>query len=300
MILVTGAMGRIGSATALSLHHGQRPVRAMVPDRARVPQLLESGVALAEGEVEEGRRLSAALEGVLTVLLISRPEVEQLILQERVIDACVSAGVQRIVKLSSAGAAADAPVDAFRWHWRNEQHLQHAALESCTVRPARLMQELLHHLPLLLTSRMLTGCQEHGRVAEVDARDVADVLAALAVAESLPSAPIPVTGPEALSREEQALVLSQRLGRTVSYVPCEADDLRQTLLAAGLPRWHVDELVSLERSAAKGQLAEVTTAVEEITGKPARRFAAFAHELATSLRHAHAPEPAIDSAAGGS
>ncbi len=51
MILVTGAMGRIGSTAALTLHHAGHAVRAFVPLRSRVPALQESGVDLVEGDV---------------------------------------------------------------------------------------------------------------------------------------------------------------------------------------------------------------------------------------------------------
>ena len=124
MILVTGALGRIGNATARALHQRGAAVKALVPSRSRVPGLAELGMTLAEGDYDDGRHLSAALEGVDTVVLLSRPSADLVAVQERVIDACAASGVRRLVKLSATGASATARSDAARWHWRIEQHLQ--------------------------------------------------------------------------------------------------------------------------------------------------------------------------------
>ncbi len=299
MILVTGALGRIGNATALALHHRGAAVKALVPSRSHVPALAELGVPLAEGDYDDGRLLSAALEGVHTVVLLPRPSADLVAVQERVIDACTTAGIRRIVKLSATGASATAHSPAARWHWRIEQHLHHAPLESCVVRPMRQMQELLHQLPLLLTSGILVGCQGEGRVAEIDARDLGAVLAACAVADTLPTEPVLATGPVALDRWAMCELLSSAFGRPVRYAHCSAEELETTLLASGLSPWHVHDLVTTEASAAEGTFDHVTDAVETLTGRPPRRFEQFANELATAISYTHAPERTITGARGG-
>ena len=64
MILVTGALGRIGNATARALHHRGAAVKALVPSRSHVPALAELGIPLAEGDYDDARRLGAALLGL--------------------------------------------------------------------------------------------------------------------------------------------------------------------------------------------------------------------------------------------
>jgi NAD(P)H dehydrogenase (quinone) len=293
MILVTGALGRIGNATARALHSRGAAVKALVPSRSHVPGLAELGIPLAEGDYDDGHRLSAALDGVHTVVLLSRPSADLVAVQERVIDACATAGVQRIVKLSATGANATARSDAARWHWRIEQHLQRAPLVSCVVRPMRQMQELLHQLPLLLTSGMLVGCQGEGRVSEIDARDLGAVLAACAVADAVPDTPVLATGPVALDRWAMCELLSSAFGRPVRYVNCTTTELESTLLASGISPWQVHDLVSTEASAAEGAFDIVTDTVEAMTGRPPRRFEQFANELATALSYTYAPERAV-------
>lgn len=299
MILVTGALGRIGNATARALHHRGAAVKAFVPSRSHVPGLAELGIPLAEGDYDDGQQLTAALDGVHTVVLLSRPYADLVAAQERVIDACATAGVRRIVKLSAAGADAAARSDAARWHWRIEQHLQRAPLASCVVRPMRQMQELLHQLPLLRTSGMLVGAQGEGRVSEIDARDLGAVLAACAVADAVPAEPVLATGPVALDRWAMCELLSSAFGRRVRYVNCTTSELETTLLASGLSPWQVHDLVAMEERAAEGAFDVVTDTVEAMTGRPARRFEQFANELATALSYNDAPERAVKRALGG-
>lgn len=287
MILVTGAMGRIGTAAVAALQQRGAAVRALVPSTTRVPWLSGPGVHLLEGDCDAPHGLDEALDGVTAVILIARPAAEQVDAQRRVMDACAAHGIGRIVKLSVAGAGADAEAEAGRCHWRAERHLLDVAASPGIVRVGRTMQDLLYQEPLFLAHHMIVGCQGNGMAADVDARDVGAVLAGLALATDMPDAPVLATGPEAMGRNDMAAQLGQALGLTLRYVSCTPDELAQVLAGAGVNQWQVDDLVADEEMAAAGQFQTVTDAVERWTGRPARAFAAFANELATSLRYAH-------------
>jgi NAD(P)H dehydrogenase (quinone) len=287
MILVTGAMGRSGTAAVAALHQRGVPTRALVPTRRCVPWLAEYNAELSEGDCDDAERLDRALADVSAVILISRPSAEQVEVQRRVIEACAERGIARVVKLSVAGAREDSDAEAARWHWRAEQHLLSTVAEPCIARAGRTMQDLLHQTPLLLAHHMLVGCQGTGAAADVDARDVGAVLAGLATTNDVPGEPLLVTGPAALSRQDVAALLGQALHIALRYVSCTPLELEQVLLGAGISKWQVDDLVSYEAAAADGHWQEVTDVVPRWSSRPARAFPAFAHELATSLRYQH-------------
>jgi uncharacterized protein YbjT (DUF2867 family) len=224
------------------------------------------------------------------VVLHSAPAPAQVAQQERVIDAALAQGVKRVVKLSAAGASSEAACDVARWHWRVEQRLASSGIESCTVRATRPMQDLLHQVPLLLTSGLLAGCQGSGQVADVDARDVGAVLGALAASPRVDRPLEHVTGPEALDFPAMARVLSHHFGRPVRYVDCTPSDLLQCAQAAGVDSWLAHDMVAWQTEARDGRYAIVHDTIERVTRRPPRRFEAFASELATSLRYANAPE----------
>ncbi len=288
MILVTGAMGRIGTAAVAALHASGVQTRALVPSRCRVPWLNDYHVELLEGEYHDGRAIGEALDGITAVILIARPTADHVESQQRVIDACSERGIARVVKLSIAGAAPETQAAATRWHWQTEQHLLHTAAEPCIVRTGRTMQDLLYQVPLMLAHHMVVGCQGAGRTADPDERDVGAVLAGLATTSTPPADPVLVTGPVALSRAEMTDRMSQSLGLALRYVSCTAAELGQFLLAAGLTRWQMEDLVSYEKDAHDGRWTHVTDAVHRWAGRPARRFDAFANEIGMSLRYRHA------------
>ncbi|HYW32884.1 MAG TPA: NAD(P)H-binding protein [Gemmatimonas sp.] len=290
MILVTGASGRIGTAILRELSGASVPARALARGRARSPLRDEPGVQWIDGDAGDERVLAGALEGVCTVVLHSASAPGQVALQERVISAALSAGVARIVKLSIVGAADDAASDEARWHWRIEQRLGSTGVETCSVRVTRPMQALLHQASLLLTSGLLAGCQGTGQSADVDVRDVGAVLATLATAPRLDCALVTVTGPEAMDFAGMARLLSRQFNRPIRYVDCQPGDMLQCALAAGVDRWIAEDMVAWQTDARDGRYAIVHDTIERVTGRPPRRFEAFANELATSLRYANAPQ----------
>ncbi len=305
MILVIGAMGRIGTATVAALRARGVATRALVPHRRQVPWLLDSGAELVEDDLmgsdgTDPEVLDRLLEGVQGVVLIARPAAEQVDLERLLVDACAERGVRRMVKWSVAGAAENAPADAARWHWRSERHLLRTAAEPCVARSGRLMQDLLYQTPLMLAHHMTVGCQGNGQTADVDARDVGGVLASLAVAAEPPSAPLLVTGPEAFTQQEIATMLGTALGLDIRHVTCTPPELAQLLLAAGVGQWQLEDLVAYEAAVAAGSWNVVTDVVPTWTGRAARPFADFAHDVATSLQYHHFDPPAHGAVQGAS
>lgn len=294
MILVTGAMGRIGTAAVRALVARGYPVRALVPACRRVPWLTELPIACVEGEASEARHLPGLLAEVRTAVLIARQSPLQVAGVEALIDACRAAAIDRVVLLSVAEAAEAAPAQLARQHWQTEQHLIRSGVPHAVVRPVRLMQELQHQVPLMRSQQMVVGCQGDGAVPDVDADDVGRVLTGLVDAPTLPTAPVLVTGASAFTRSAMTSVLGRAWGAPLRYVPSTPLELTQLLLAAGLPRWHVQALVAFEEQARDGRLAEVTDAVPRWTGQPARPLADFANELARAIQYASPPAPLTD------
>lgn len=294
MILVTGATGRIGSCVIRRLRERGLPVRAFGRRHAhRAPR--DAAIEWVEGDLADEAAITDAMRGARVVVLHSAPSPERVRLQEHVIDTAEASGVQRVVKLSTMGAAADAGCDSARWHWRVEQRLARSGVEGCTLRATRMMQELLQQVPLLLTSGLLAGCQGDGRAADVDARDVGDMLAELAAADDAPDHLLQITGPEAMSFATMAMHLAQQLKRPVRYVDCAPADLLRCMEAAGVEHWQAHDRATWQTEARAGRHAIVHDTLQRLTGRAPRRFETFANELATSLRYSSAPHPFVES-----
>jgi hypothetical protein len=74
--------------------------------------------------------------------------------------------------------------------------------------------------------------------------------------------------------------LSRALGRRIDFVDVPPDAMRKTLIKVGLPVWQADGLIEDYAHYSRGEAAEVTTGVQDATGRPPRSFDYFANDYA--------------------
>jgi uncharacterized protein YbjT (DUF2867 family) len=276
MILVTGATGHVGSELVRLLAEQGAPARALVhsPDKAVPIQHL--GLETALGDYEQPDTLDVAMKGCDQLFLLSPPSPRQPQQEQHVIDAARRAGVEHVVKQSVPWAGPDAPLVFCRWHGQVEQHLAQSGLAYTLLRPSSFMQNFLMSAQQVADQGVLYGMFGEGRVAFIDARDIAVVAAELLTNPGHQGASYSPTGPEALSAAEVAERLSAATGRQVRSVDLGPDGYRQALAGAGMPGWLVDGVVESNTMLAAGHAATVTNEVARLTGRPPRAFAQFA------------------------
>ena len=76
-----------------------------------------------------------------------------------------------------------------------------------------------------------------------------------------------ISGPEAISYGDAAGILSEYIGRDISYVSISEDDARKAILGMGMSDWHTNILLELLKLSRGGYLSRISQHVEEITGK---------------------------------
>jgi nucleoside-diphosphate-sugar epimerase len=103
-VLVTGATGKVGGATARALLDRGDEVRALVRDPARAAELLPAGVELVAGDVTDPASLAPAVEGCeLVVNAMGLPE--QWVRDEGIFELVNARGTENVIR-----AARDAGV----------------------------------------------------------------------------------------------------------------------------------------------------------------------------------------------
>lgn len=282
MILVIGATGNTGRETALSARAAGAAVRALVRNPAKATDLAAAGIEIAKGDLDDAGSLAAAMGGVDKVFLVTTADQRLAEVQTAAISAARAAGVEHFVKLSVLGAAADAPVQLARWHYRAEEALKASGLSWTVLQPNSFMQNFLGFAPTIVTDGAIYAPVGQGRVSHVDVRDIAAAAVAALTTPGHEGQTYAVTGPEALSYDEAARVIGKAIGKDVRFVDVPPDAARQSMLSSGVPGWLVDDLVVLMNGVyAKGYAAGVSDAVPKLTGRPARSFAQFATEYAS-------------------
>ena len=113
--------------------------------------------------------------------------------------------------------------------------------------------------------------------------DVAAVAATVLTQSGHEGATYDVSGPQALDFDDVAQELSLALGKPVRYVDLDPDRAHEHLLAAGLPRWHADSIITDFRLFREGDGARVTDVVQRLCGRPPTSFAHYARDYAAEL-----------------
>jgi uncharacterized protein YbjT (DUF2867 family) len=280
MILIVGATGLVGSATVRQLTTRGVPVRALVRSAEKAATLAGPDVETVVGDLEQPSSLDAALDGVTRALLISPLNPRQVEWQGNFVEAARRAGTVHIVKLSGLGTALDSPLRSGRWHAQTERHIADAGLPWTHLHPPFFMQNLLRSATAIATQGVLAASMQAGKIAMVDARDVAAVAVAALTSDGHAGKTYTITGPEALSFHEVAQKLSDTTGRRVTYQDVPLATVWQELVATGIPAWLVEVRMEFATALRDGYAAAVTDTVQAVTGQPPRTFDTFVHEYA--------------------
>lgn len=274
LVVVTGASGRIGRRLAyrLAAEGAQQRLVVRSPDRAPDLPGTETEIALSPGYADVAS-MRAAFAGAGTVFLVSARESADRVTEHRAaVDAAVDAGVQRIVYLSFMGAAPDATFTFARDHWATEEHIRASGLRFTFLRDCLYHDAIAH---LVGEDGVIRGPAGDGRVASVAHDDVADVATGVlldAREHVHDGETYDVTGPTASTLTEAAEVLSMATGRAITYLPETLDEAYASRARFDAEPWEVDGWVSSYAAIASGELAEPSSVVQRLSGRPAQSF----------------------------
>lgn len=280
-VFVAGATGNIGSAVLESLRQAGADVVAGVHTPERAEPLMSAGVEARAFDFADQESMTAAMQGCDRLFLVL-PLAERMTRWGHLaVQAAKAAGIGYIVRSSGYGASSDAHWRLGREHGTVDQFVEDSGIAFTTLRPNTLMQNFATSLAGMVRSGVIALPEEDARVSYIDARDVGDCAARLLLdSEGHEGRVYALTGPQGLSLAEVAALLTTAAGREVVYRPSDEAEYMDTLAQAGLPQWNADMLVSLTRVVKLGMAGNVTGAVEYLTGRAPRTFAAFAADHA--------------------
>jgi len=282
VIGITGATGTIGSELVDRLVDVDVQVRAY----SRRPERIDEcgGVEPVAVDLAEPDGLEEAFRNVERLFLLTGNEADMVRLQNNAIRAAMSAGVDRVVKLSALGATDHSLSVIGLWHYNVERELRESGLGWTILRPHHFMQNLLDPTVFDPEAGRVYSASGDGKIPFIDTRDVAAAAAEVLTGDGHEGSTYALTGPEAMSYRDATRILSEVLGRELEYVSESEDEAWTRLRDAGLPTWRVAALLALASYQRAGGPTERTTdAVERLTGRPATTFREFAEDHESEL-----------------
>lgn len=269
-VAITGVTGAIGGEVVRLLAGAdlRLDLRLLARDPSRAPDV---DTDVRRCDYADHTSGVEALRGVDTLLMVSASESADRRSQHRtLVGAATEAGVRRIVYTSFAGAAEDATFTLGRDHHDTEAAIRASGMEHTFLRD----NFYLDVLPLFADHEgVIRGPAGEGRVAAVARADVAAVAAAvLRDPAAHAGAAYELSGPEALTMTEVAERAGRVLGRDLRFVDETVEEAWESRRAAypDEPDWQLEAWVSTYTAIADGSCAQVTDAVERVTGRPAR------------------------------
>ncbi|GAB3711946.1 NAD(P)H-binding protein [Amycolatopsis oliviviridis] len=242
MIVVTAPTGQIGSRLLGGLLESGEPIRVIARDPARLADHVRERVEVVKGSHSDAAVVDEAFAGADTVFWLVAADHRAESLEAAYLDftrpACEAVkkhGVTRVVGVSALGRGVAENAGYLSASWAMDDLIAATGVRYRALTMPTFMDNLLWQAGSIGKDGVFFAPVSGDRKAPTCAtRDIAAVAAGLLLDRSWEGvADVPVLGPEDLSQNDLAGIMSEVLGRPVRYQQVSMDAFRATQRANG-------------------------------------------------------------------
>jgi uncharacterized protein YbjT (DUF2867 family) len=290
-ILVTGSTGTLGGEVVKQLSSSTPAIniKAGVHSAQNVKKVKDGDeVEVVLIDYNKPETLKEALSQVDKLFLLTPDVPNAHELASKLVIEAKKAGIRHIVKQSVMGADLEADVGTFRLHRQAEKIIEQSEIPFTFLRPNEFMQNFVNfHSHFIKNNNAFYLPLEDAKVSLVDVRDIAAVAVKSLTEDTSDkhnNKTYLITGPEALSYYQAAEILSSATDKKISYVNISEEEARGAMKEMGMSDWLINTISELHDYFRKGNASQVSSAVEEVTGKKPISFSQFAKDYAEAFR----------------
>jgi len=279
-IAAIGGTGTVGSEVVRRLSDRGAPVRVLTrsPDEREGPD----GVEYVAGDLEEKETLSPFMDGAETLYLLTPLHPDERELGRRAVEAAVEADVGYVV-FHTVHRVHEIP-EAPHFHSKIEiqKDLDDSGIPHALVMPNNYFQNDLWFREPIVEHGVYPQPIGSAGLSRVDVGDIAEITVNALLDRSHAGSEIPAVGPDVLTAEACADILSRHLGRDVAYAGSDLDAWAQQAREM-LPDWMVEDFRIMYAHFQTRGLAATPRELElqaEVLGREPRSYDDFAAELA--------------------
>jgi uncharacterized protein YbjT (DUF2867 family) len=226
-VLVLGATGRQGGATAHHLLNKGWKVRILVrdPQKPAAVTLQQAGAEVIQGDFDDPTALSGAMQDVYGVFSV-QASVDEVRQGKAIVDAAKTAGVQHLV-FSSVQSAEDLARVGDSNKWEIEQYVWGSGLPATILRPCLFMDDLLGPRYGIPDGTFTIAFESDVKIGLIASYDIG-AFAALAFEhpEKYIGKTVEIAG-DAITAPEIAAAISQVSGQSIPYQQIPVETIRQ-------------------------------------------------------------------------
>jgi uncharacterized protein YbjT (DUF2867 family) len=269
-ILITGATGKTGGNAIKMLLQLKVPVRALVHRiDARSEQLSAAGVEIAQGDLSDFEAVNEALRGITGAYFVYPIEVPGILEATAFFaQAALEQGAGAIVNMSQISARRIAKSHAAQNHWIAERLLDRSGIPVTHLRPTFFAEWLEYFSESIREKDMFPLPFGDARYAPIAAEDQGRVIAAILNDPADHAGKIyPLFGPKELTQYEVADILTQVLGRKITYAALEIKDFMEIWKKTGFSAYNHQHIAAVAQDCRDGLFSGTNDLVEKITGQ---------------------------------
>jgi uncharacterized protein YbjT (DUF2867 family) len=261
VIVVTTPTGSIGHQTLARVIDAGAPVRVIARDPSRLTPEVRERTEVVKGSMDDPGAVAEACTGADAVLWVLPPDPRATSVHGHVIDftrplcdAVTAQGVQRVVGVSSLGRGTARKAGQISAVFAMDHLIESTGVHYRSLGMPGFMENILWQLQPLTRQGMFFGLLPGDRKGPACAtRDIAATAAGLLLDDTWTGQDdIALPGPEDLSPDDMAAVMSEVLGRPVTYRQVPADAYRADLISHGMSEPWAQGLVDMAAAVGAG------------------------------------------------
>ena len=269
-ILITGATGRTAVHAIPKLLELKVPVRAMVhkiDDRSE--KLAAQGVEIVQGDLLDFDSVFKALDGITGAYFVFSLHGPGLLEATALFaEAALEQKVSSIVNMSQISAWRNAKSHAARDHWIAEHLWNRSGIPVTHLRPTFFAEWLVAQAKAIREKNILPLPFGEARYAPIAGEDQGRVIAAILNEPAGHAGEVyPLYGPVELTEYEVADILSDVLGRKITYVPMEIKEYAAYLKEIGSDPHLIQHISAVAQDCRDGIFSGTNNLVEKLTGQ---------------------------------
>lgn len=282
VILVTGATGNVGREVMREVVARGAAARAAVYNDSDARRVPAGAAETARFDFRDPATFPAAFAGADRLFLMRPPAISNVKRDiQPAIDYAARSGINHIVFLSLVGVERNRLVP----HAKIEKQIMASGVPWTMLRCGFFMQNLdtTHRADLVEADDVFVPAGG-GRTAFIDARDIGAVAARVLTEPGHAHKAYNLTGSEALSYREVAAIMTEELGRPISYSDPSPLAFARRFRRRGYPGGFVNVMLGIYMTTRLGLAAGISPDVERLLGRPPITMRQYVRDYATTFQ----------------
>jgi uncharacterized protein YbjT (DUF2867 family) len=261
MIVITTPTGQIGRRILDHVLDSEEPIRVIVRDPSRLSPQVRGRVEVVQGSTDDIDVVAEAFAGADCVFWLVPPNPRAESIQGHILDfvrpvcaAINSQGVKRVVGVSSLGRGMAKNAGQISAIFAMDDLIESTGVSYRSLCPPGFMENMLWQVePIKRQGTFFSPISGDRKLPTCATRDIAAAAAKLLLDDAWSGQDsVPVLGPEDLSHDDMAQIMSEVLQRPVRFQQVPGEAYKATLLQHGMSEAWAQGLIAMAAAVDQG------------------------------------------------